>query len=286
MSNFGYTANMDNLILFAIPAFVILIALEAWHAYRHQRDIYELKDTVACLSMGLGNVVISAACKLAIFALALMIWEHARLFSIPSSGIALWWVIPLLIICEDFCYYWFHRFHHESRLGWAAHVNHHSSQRYNLAVALRQSWTTPITGFVFWLPLPFLGFHPILVIFAQAISLLYQFWIHTQSIDRLGPFEWFMNTPSHHRVHHGANPEYIDKNYAGIFIVWDKLFGTFAPEQAPVQYGLTKNITSYNPLTIAFHEWQALAHDIRAANNWQNRWRTLWRRPGWQPEDR
>lgn len=272
-----------DIILYAIPAFIILIALEVSYAYRRQLSIYEIKDTAACLSMGLGNVVIGAVCKIAVIGLYFVIWEYARLLDIPYSGAALWWVIPLLIIGEDFCYYWFHRFHHESRLGWAAHVNHHSSQCYNLAVALRQSWTTPITGFVFWLPLAFLGFHPALILIAQAISLMYQFWIHTQVIDRLGPLEWILNTPSHHRVHHGANSQYIDKNYAGILIVWDKLFGTFAPEEAPVQYGLTKNLTSYNPLNIAFHEWGAMARDVTKAKSWRKRWNYVVRRPGWLP---
>lgn len=274
---------MSNIVLYAIPAFVILITLEAYLAWKKQQAVYETKDTFACLAMGLGNVIISAGAKLLTFALMLLIWTHLRVFDIPQTGIALWWVIPLLIVCEDFCYYWFHRLHHETRIGWAAHVNHHSSQRYNLAVALRQSWTTPLTGFVFWLPLAIIGFHPVLILFAQAISLLYQFWIHTQAINRLGPLEWIFNTPSHHRVHHGANPEYIDKNYAGILIIWDRLFGSFAPEQAPVQYGLTKNINSYNPLTIAFHEWQTMARDARQAMGWKNKLGYLLRRPGWQP---
>lgn len=277
---------MSNLLYFAIPAFVVLIALEAFFAWRRQQKVYETKDTLACLAMGAGNVVIATLFKLFVLWLMFLLWQNLRLFNIPYEGLALLWVIPLLIICEDFCYYWFHRLHHETRIGWAAHVNHHSSQRFNLAVALRQSWTTPITGFVFWLPLPLIGFHPLLVLLAQSISLIYQFWIHTESIKTLGVLERIFNTPSHHRVHHGSNPQYIDKNYAGIFIVWDKLFNSFEPEQEPVRYGLTKNLTTFNPLKIASHEWISLGQDIVGTLSHRERWQFLWRRPGWHPNIR
>lgn len=282
---------MSTIVLYAIPVFVILISLElliAWRrnlASQEQQNIYGAADTVACLSMGLGNVAISTVVKIFTFGLMLLIWEHARFFTIPQDGAALWWVIPLLLVCEDFCYYWFHRFHHECRIGWAAHVNHHSSTHYNLAVALRQSWTTPLTGFIFWLPLALLGFHPVWIFFAQAISLLYQFWIHTQIIHKLGPLEWVFNTPSHHRVHHGANPEYIDKNYGGILIIWDRLFGSFAPEDAPVNYGLTKNIHTYNPIKIAFHEWLAMGKTVWNTPNWKHKLGYIFRHPGWMPGD-
>lgn len=271
-----------NIILYAIPAFILLIAVELFINWQRQRDYYASKDTIACLAMGLGNVAITAVIKTSIVGLWFLLYEY-RLFDLPVNA---WWVWALLIVCEDFCYYWFHRAHHESRLGWAAHVNHHSSQRYNLAVALRQSWTTPITGILFWLPLPLLGFHPAMVLIGQAISLLYQFWIHTQTIGHLGPLELAFNTPSHHRVHHGANPQYIDKNYGGILIIWDRLFGSFAPEQEAVRYGLTKNLTSHNPIVIAFHEWAALLKDVRQANNWRERLNYSLRRPGWRADVR
>ena len=274
---------MSPIILFAIPAFGLLILAEWWRATKLQRDIYEIRDTAANLSMGVGNVLIASFVKAGTVALYFVIYEF-RIFDLPTGfSAATLWVWPLLILAEDFCYYWFHRIHHESRLFWAAHVNHHSSQRYNYAVALRQSWTTPITGMPFWLILPLIGFHPLMIVTAQAISLIYQFWIHTQLINRLGPLEWVFNTPSHHRVHHGANPQYIDKNYGGILIIWDRLFGSFEPEHEPVRYGLTKNIKSHNPLHIAFHAWQGMFRDIALPNTWKNRLGLIFKRPGWRP---
>jgi len=167
---------------------------------------------------------------------------------------------------------------------WGCHVNHHSSRYFNLSTALRQPLLTPLTAPVFWAPLPLIGFPPWMVLTAQAWSLLYQFWIHTEAIDRLGPLEWFMNTPSHHRVHHGKNVAYLDKNHAGIFILWDRLFGTFAPEAEPVIYGLTTDIQTFHPLRIAFHELAAIGRDLRHA-------RTLWAMlghafapPGWSQD--
>jgi sterol desaturase/sphingolipid hydroxylase (fatty acid hydroxylase superfamily) len=204
------------------------------------------------------------------------LYEH-RLLSV-GSGIGAW---LLLLVAEDFCYYWFHRSHHEVRLLWAAHENHHSSQKYNLSTALRQSWTTPITHPLFWTPLALVGFTPWMILTAQAWSLLYQFWIHTESIRSLGPLEWFLNTPSHHRVHHGANVEYLDRNHGGIFIIWDRLFGTFEPERAKVVYGLTSNIKTYNPLRIATHEYASIARDVKAAPTLGAKLGYLFAPPGW-----
>jgi alkylglycerol monooxygenase len=254
---------MSDLIYLAIPVFIACILLELGYARLRGRTLYERRDTLACLAMGVGNVVVAAAVKTLTFGALWWAYQY-RVFDIPVN---VWWAWALLIVAEDLCYYWFHRGHHEVRCLWAAHVNHHSSQRYNLAVALRQSWTTPVTGFWFWLPLPLLGFHPLMVLSAQGISLLYQFWIHTQTVTRLGPLEWVMNTPSHHRVHHGSNPQYLDRNYGGIFIVWDRLFGTFEPEREPVRYGLVKNIDSFNPLKIAFHEWLDMVREVRVARS-------------------
>jgi sterol desaturase/sphingolipid hydroxylase (fatty acid hydroxylase superfamily) len=253
---------MSQIIYFSIPVFLLSIAAELLYARQTKQALYEWHDTLACLAMGLGNVIISAAWKaLAWGVLFAWLYQH-RLFEIPMTA---WWAWALILVVEDFCYYWFHRLHHEIRFMWAAHVNHHSSEHLNLAVALRQSWTTPFTGMLFWAPLALLGFHPLMILTQQAISLLYQFWIHTQAIKTLGPLEWVMNTPSHHRVHHGSNPQYLDKNYAGIFIVWDRLFGTFEPEREPVRYGLTHNINTFNPVRIAFHEWAAIWRGARKA---------------------
>ncbi len=270
---------MATVLFYAIPVFLVLIALEALHSRRRGLALYETRDTWADLAMGSGNVLISLVTKTAALGLFFVVYEY-RLFDLPTDEP---WVWALLLFAEDFCYYWFHRVHHECRAGWAAHVNHHSSQRYNLAVALRQSWTTPLTGPVFWLPLALLGFHPLMILTQQAVSLIYQFWIHTQTVGRLGPLEWFLNTPSHHRVHHGINERYIDRNYGGILIVWDRLFGTFEPEDEAVRYGITHQLATFNPLRIAFHEWADLCRDVRGAASWRERLGYALRHPGWRP---
>jgi sterol desaturase/sphingolipid hydroxylase (fatty acid hydroxylase superfamily) len=197
-----------------------------------------------------------------------------------------WWMWPALFVVEDFFYYWYHRAGHEMRFFWAAHVSHHSSQHYNLSTALRQSVTTPFTGWVFWVPVVLLGFPVEALMLQKAVSLLYQYWIHTETIGKLGPLEWVFNTPSHHRVHHASNLRYLDKNYGGILIVWDRMFGTFEPErdEEPVRYGLLHNLTTHNPGWIALHEWVSMVVDM---------WRKpssalgyLFRRPGWHPDAR
>jgi sterol desaturase/sphingolipid hydroxylase (fatty acid hydroxylase superfamily) len=270
---------MKDLVPYAIPVFFGLMLLEAMVARRRQLDAYEGRDTAASLSMGLGNVVVNGV--VAVGTLAAWFWLYAHRRFDPGTGLSAW---VMLFFAEDFTYYWFHRASHEVRLLWAAHVNHHSSQRYNLSTALRQSWTTPFTTILFYWPLPLLGFHPMMLVTVTSVSLIYQFWIHTEMIDRLGPLEWIFNTPSHHRVHHGSNVEYLDRNHGGILIVWDRLFGTFEPERARVSYGLTKNIERFNPWHIAFHEWLALARDVRSAPSARARLGYLLRPPGWRPD--
>lgn len=271
------TQPWDPTIL-AIPLFIGLLALEAWVARRRQARVFEGKDTAASLTMGVGSVVINLGWKGVVF--ASWVWLHERAPVDLGRGV-LGWTAAMVGI--DFAYYWFHRLHHEVRFLWAAHVTHHSSTRYNLATALRQTWT-PVTGLVFYAPLPLLGIDPALLATAYGLNLLYQFWIHTELIDRLGPLEWVLNTPSHHRVHHGTNVQYLDRNHGGILIVWDRLFGTFEPERERVVYGLTKNIGSYNPVWIAFHEFVAIARDVLRPGTLGVRLRYLLAPPGWSPD--
>lgn len=248
-----------NLLYFATPAFVVLLLAEiVINAWDH-RDLFEAKDTAASLAMGLGNVASGIVTKALIFALFLGAYEF-RLFTIPMDA---WWAWLVLFFADDFSYYWFHRVAHSSRFFWASHVVHHSSQKYNLGTALRQTWTGNLTGsFIFWLWLPLVGFHPIMVMTMQAVSLIYQFWIHTETIGKLPRWvEFVFNTPSHHRVHHGSDVEYLDRNHAGMLIIWDRLFGTFVEENARPTYGLTTPLATYNPVRIAFHEWADLARD-------------------------
>lgn len=269
---------MSNLVLYSIPAFVALLLLEFAWARRHPEVTgYRTRDTVASLSMGLLNVGVSAGAKLLSIPMFAVLYQH-RVASLGALG---GWSWLVLFFAEDCCYYWFHRLHHEIRLLWAAHVNHHSSQHYNLSTALRQPLLTPFTGPLFWAPLALLGYPPWMILTAQAWSLLYQFWLHTEAIDRLGPLEWVLNTPSHHRVHHGKNVPYLDKNHGGILIIWDRLFGTFAPEQERVRYGLTKDIETFNPLRIGFHEFAAIGRDVARAPTLHAKLGYVLAPPGW-----
>jgi len=254
---------MLPIVYYAIPAFLVLVLLErAWLARTKTASTsayrgYFGPDTRASLLMGLANSLISVAVGVVTLALYLRLYDH-RLFEIGTG----WQAFLLLFLVEDFTYYLWHRASHEVRLLWAAHENHHSSEYFNLSTALRQSWTTPFTVPLFYAWLALAGFHPAMIATQISISLIYQFWIHTELIDRMPRwFEAIFNTPSHHRVHHGANVEYLDRNHAGILIVWDRLFGTFEPERSRVIYGLTKNIETYSPLRIAFHEWIAMIRD-------------------------
>ncbi|HET7505573.1 MAG TPA: sterol desaturase family protein [Kofleriaceae bacterium] len=268
---------MSKLVLFSIPVFVLAVVVEALWTRRQPATLgYEKRDTAASLTMGLANVFVSAAIKLIPLPLFAVLYEH-RVLDLGGA----WWSWIVLLFAEDLCYYWFHRVHHEVRLLWSCHVNHHSSRFFNLSTALRQPLLTPITGPVFWAPLPLLGFSPEMVLIAQGWSLVYQFWLHTELLDRAGPLEWIFNTPSHHRVHHGKNVEYLDKNHGGIFIVWDRLFGTFEPERDRVVYGLTKDIQTFNPLRIAFHEIAAIGRDVWRAPTLSARLGYLLAPPGW-----
>ena len=266
---------MPDLIQLAIPAFILLMVIEAIADALMRRELYEPKDTAASLTMGIGNVVVGLVSKGMVF--ALFTWVHK--FALFQLGYQRWvWV--LAFFADDFSYYWFHRTSHECRFFWASHVVHHSSQHYNLSTALRQTWTGGFFGFVFWLWMPLVGFQPIMIFTMQAVSLLYQFWVHTEFVQRLGLLELVMNTPSHHRVHHATNPQYIDRNHAGILIIWDRMFGSFEPEVEHCTYGLTTNINSFNPLRIAFHEWIAIGHDLRTARTWRERLVAVFGNPG------
>ena len=270
---------MSNLVLYSIPAFVALVLIElAWSRRHPEVKGYETRDTLASLAMGLLNVGVNAGTKLLSLAFFIFLYEHRIVDLVEILGAGSWLV---LFLVEDHSYYWFHRIHHEVRLLWACHVNHHSSQHYNLSTALRQPLLTPFTGPMFWAPLPLLGFPPYMILTAQAISLLYQFWLHTEAIHKLGVLEEFLNTPSHHRVHHGKNVRYLDKNHGGILIIWDRLFGTFARETEPVVYGLTKDITTFNPLRIGFHEFAAIGKDVARAPTVGAKLGYLFAPPGW-----
>ena len=274
--------NFPPIIIYAIPFFVFAMLLEFFVASAKNIKSYTAKDSFSSIAMGLGNVFIGFVSKLFVFAALYFVYENLRIFTIPIT----WWSFIILFFLDDFSYYWFHRTSHENRFFWASHVVHHSSKHYNLSTALRQTWTGSFYSFIFWLWLPLIGFHPGMIIFQMSISLLYQFWIHTELIQKMPKWiELFFNTPSHHRVHHGSNPIYLDKNHAGILIIWDKLFGTFQPElkSEKVQYGLVVNIKTYNPIFIAFNEWGALFKDLNTKNiSVKDRIKYLYKPPGWK----
>ncbi len=273
--------NFPPIILYAIPFFVISMLLELYVTIKKNIKTYTAKDAFSSIAMGLGNVAIGFLSKLIVLGALTFVYEQFRLFTIPI----VWWSFILLFFADDLSYYWFHRISHENRLFWASHVIHHSSKHYNLSTALRQTWTGGFYSFLFWLWLPLLGFHPGMILFQMGISLLYQFWIHTEVINKMPRwFEAIFNTPSHHRVHHGSNPIYLDRNHAGILIIWDKMCGTCQPdlEEEKVTYGLVSNINTYNPIIIAFKEWAALFKDaFTGKKSLSNRIKYLYKPPGW-----
>jgi len=274
--------QIPNLIYYAIPFFIVTVIFEGVVIYRNKPETYNLKDTFASLSMGIGNVIANLLSKLFVVVIITFLYENFKFATVPF----VWWAWLFILFADDFCYYWAHRIGHESRFFWASHIIHHSSQKYNLSTALRQTWTGGFFSFIFYLILPILGFHPLMIFTQMSISLLYQYWIHTELIHKMPKwFEAVFNTPSHHRVHHGSNPIYLDRNHAGIFIIWDKLFGTFQPEleNEKVIYGLTSNINTFNPVKIAFLEWIGVFKDAYTSKtSFVNKLKYFIKPPGWK----
>ena len=272
-----------NPVDYAVPGFVLLVLIEMVWARNKAPNAYEPRDTLTSLAMGLGSTVaglITAGLVAAIYA-----WtKQFRLFEIGWA----WWAWIACFVLDDMAYYWFHRTAHRVRWFWASHVNHHSSQHYNLSTALRQTWTGTIAlGFIFRLPLVLIGFAPEMIFFCAGLNLIYQFWFHTEAINKCPRwFEAVMNTPSHHRVHHATNPLYLDRNYAGVFIVWDRLFGTFQAELEgeKVHYGIVKQLGTFNLLWVSFHEWVGIARDVWNAP-WGSKLGYIWRPPGWSHDN-
>ncbi|WP_255952691.1 sterol desaturase family protein [Streptomyces odontomachi] len=273
--------NLPDAVLWSIPAFVLLTVVEMV-SYRLHPDEdaagYAARDAVTSIGMGLGSLVFDALWKIPIVAIYTAVYELT-----PLRVPVLWWTVLLMLLAQDFCYYWSHRGHHVVRILWACHVVHHSSRKFNLSTALRQPWTS-LTVWPFYLPLIACGVHPAALAFCSSVNLVYQFWIHTERIDKLpAAFEFVFNTPSHHRVHHASQGGYLDRNFGGILILWDRIFGSFVPEVERPEFGLTKNISTYNPLKVATHEYVAIARDLKQAADWRERAGRFLRGPGWQP---
>lgn len=254
--------NFPDMTQLAVPFFIAAILIElGWIAWKGRGGRYETRDALTSLILGAGSVVSGILLGFIAWGFFMWLWALTPL-DLGTSAL----VIALCFVLDDLRYYWVHRFGHRIRWVWASHINHHSSQHYNLTTALRQTWTGTFTMMmIVRAPLVLLGFHPAIVLFVGGLNLVYQFWIHTEAITKMPRwFESVMNTPSHHRVHHGRNARYLDANYAGVFIIWDKMFGTFVPEldDEKPDYGLVQNIATFNPLRVAFHEWVALFRDV------------------------
>ena len=274
--------HLPDPVSLATPAFIILVLAEMVAIRSGARGRYDWRDSFTSLSLGFGSTMAAVVFGASVVGFYTWLYQF-RLLDIPVT----WWSGALCFVADDFCYYWFHRSAHRVRWFWASHVIHHSSQHYNLTTALRQTWTGFLSvSFVFRLPLFLIGFDPRLVLFVVGLNLVYQFWVHTEAVRRLpAPLEWLLNTPSHHRVHHGTNPRYLDRNYGGVFIVWDRMFGSFEAERddEPVRYGIVRNLGSFNPVWAACHEWWAIARDLWRAPGWRARWHHVAGPPGWTP---
>jgi sterol desaturase/sphingolipid hydroxylase (fatty acid hydroxylase superfamily) len=273
--------TLVQILQFALPAVIVIATLEALVLAFAMRRRYNWRAYFASLADGLGRQYIvlpflplSLATPATLYA-----WDH-RLFTVPLDTVA---AVAVLVVLQDFSYYWFHRCSHRVRWFWATHAVHHSSNEINFGAAYRFGWTGRLTGAgIFYVPMIWLGFAPLAVGIASTFNLLYQFWLHSEYIPKLGPLEYVLNTPSHHRVHHAANPEYLDRNYGGVLIVWDRLFGSFVAERddLPCRYGLVTPLLSNNPFIIGFHEWAALGRDLWHARSWRERLACLVGPPG------
>lgn len=270
-----------HLIQLAIPFFFLLILIELVLNRVFRTDYYDLNDSIADLSCGITQQITTVFYAAVYLSIYVAFYEHARLFTLPKTS---WWVYLLCFMGVDLAYYWFHRSCHRINFFWGGHAAHHQSEEYNLTVALRQGTFSEPLALIFYLPLAILGFHPVLFFVCKELNIIYQFWIHTRMIGRLGAIEWVFNTPSHHRVHHGKNPKYIDKNHAGVFIFWDKLFGSFQPEEEEPIYGTVSAFSSWNPLWANVEHWFELYHSSRGFEHLSDKFKVWCMPPGWTPE--
>lgn len=271
-----------NYIIYAIPVFFLLIGIEILIDKSKKTGYYRLNDALSNINAGITEQITGAF--LIAFVVGIYAWIFDNYAFMEISPSLLNWIV--LFIAVDFFYYWFHRLAHEINVLWGGHVVHHQSEEYNLSVALRQGAFQKFGSFLFYLPLAFLGFNPVMFIVISQFQTLYQFWIHTKTIDRLPkPIEFIFNTPSHHRVHHGRNPKYIDKNHGGTLIIWDRIFGTFQQEDETVVYGITKPLKSWNPLRAQLDFWKDLLMDIRKTKKVKDKLKLLFFPPGWFPNE-
>ncbi len=271
-----------NPIILSIPLFFFLLGVEILVDNIQKTRYYRWNDAISNINIGIGQQTLGLFFKILIPITSYeLIYHHGAFFKQEVNALN----FVILFIAYDFLYYWAHRMSHEINLFWGGHVVHHQSEDYNLSVALRQSWFQFIFTTPFYIPLALLGYPTEMLVWVSAINLTYQFWIHTELIDKMGFLEWFMNTPSHHRVHHGRNPKYIDKNHAGVFIIWDRMFGTFQVEEERPTYGITTPLNSFNPIWANFSHFKQVLHQTQQTQGWKNKWKVLFNKTGWRPAE-
>jgi sterol desaturase/sphingolipid hydroxylase (fatty acid hydroxylase superfamily) len=266
--------DLPNIIAYAAPIMFSLVLVEYLMSLREKRQVYEKKDFWAATTIGIMNVVVNAATKIGLFSIVLVFYNFVPWY-IPHT----WWAYILCFIALDFCRYWAHKVSHEQLFWWASHVTHHSSKLYNFSVSFRLSWVQSIK-IIFFLPVALLGFDPFVFFICHQIAVLYQFWIHTEMINKCPKLiEFIFVTPSHHRVHHATNPQYIDKNYGSTFIIWDRIFGTFEPEAEKPVYGITEPVNSFNPVYLVFHVYVDIYKALKKTKSLKEAWSLLFGRP-------
>ena len=276
-----------DVIQASIPFFFLLIGVELLVARLRRRPLYRLSDSISDLSCGILSQL--AGIFIVLLTIAGYGWVQTHWAVQQWLPVPAWRAVPLawlaVFTLDDLAYYWMHRSSHVVNILWAGHVVHHSSEEFNLTVALRQSSLHGLMSWLFYLPIALLGVPVTMWLVCHAVNLVYQFWIHTREIGTLGPLEWVLNTPSHHRVHHGINPEYQDRNFAGTFIVWDRLFGTFEPERAPVVYGITRPLRSWNPIRANIHQFEEIWRLQKACRSVPDKLRAVFGHPRWKPQN-
>ena len=274
----------SQVIVLATPVFLLLIAIEWWIGVARGRNTYRLNDAMNSIGLGIMSELVGVFTRLMKIGIYTLLFSHVALWQLPTDA---WWVWLAALVLYDFLYYWKHRAGHRIALFWAAHAVHHQSEEYNLSTALRQTSSDWIAGWVFYLPMAVLGFPPLVFAVVVLVDLLYQFWPHTRQIGRLGWFDRWFCSPSNHRVHHAVNDKYLDRNYGGILIVWDRLFGTFAEEDdaEPCVYGTRTPLRSWNPLWANLQVYADLARDTWHARGLSDKLRIWLEPPGWRPAD-
>ena len=273
-----------QIIVLATPVFLLLMAIEFLVGVKRGNNTYRLNDALNSIGLGIMSQLVGVFTVLLTLGIYTAVFNHVSLWRLPTDAP---WVWVAALVLYDFCYYWLHRAGHTVALFWAAHVVHHQSEDYNLSTALRQTSSGWVAGWLFYLPMAVLGFPPLVFAVVALVDLLYQFWVHTQQVGRLGWFDRWFCAPSNHRVHHAVNDRYLDKNYGGIFIVWDRLFGSFAPEDddQPCVYGTRGPLRSWNPLRANLQYYAELAQDSWRATAWADKLRVWFKHPGWRPAD-